>query len=188
METLGPATELQAVSELLAAIGEDPVEDIDNLPPSGHTALAVLRGTSRDHQEEGHWYNMEADYLLSPNGDNEIIIPDGIISLAGTDADLIERRPRLYDLENKTFTFTAPVSVAVILHLSWDELPSVVRRYVTAMAIERFVDGFPGANAVTEARNRNFIRAKAAFERAVIRNGRLNLLDNETIAQLTRRS
>lgn len=188
MQLIGPALELQAVNEMLAAIGEDPVEELDHLPPSGNTALSVLRGVSRDLQEGGHWFNTERDYVLTPNDDQEIIIPDAVISLDGVDGDYIERRPRLYDRERKTFTFDGPVACSVIFHLEWDFLPSVARRFITALAIEKFVDGFPGANAVTEARNRNLIRAKAAFDKAAIRNADYNLLDNQSIQQLIRRS
>lgn len=188
METLGSSSEVQAVSELLAAIGEDPVENIEDLPPSGNTALATLRGTSRDFQEEGHWFNQETDYVLEPNGSGEIIIPDSILDIDSVDGDAIQRGSRLYDRENKTYLFNTSVSCSVTFHLKWDELPSVARRYITALAIEKFVDGFPGAQAVTEARNRNLIRAKVAFDKATIRNGDYNLLNNESISQKNRRS
>lgn len=188
METLGSASEVQAVSELLAAVGEDPVENLEDLPPSGHTALVVLRGTSRDFQEEGHWFNQETDYPLIPNADGEIVVPYVILDVDSIDGDCIKRGSKLYDRENKTFQFSGQVLCNVTLHLSWDELPSVARRFITAMAVEKFVDGFPGATAVTEARNRNLIRAKAAFDKATIRNGDYNLLNNESIASKTRRS
>jgi hypothetical protein len=172
---------------MLAAIGEDPVENLENLPPSGNTALHVLQSKSRDFQEEGFWFNYEDDYVLTPDGAGNIVIPDNILSLDGTDADVIERRPFLYNRETKSIQFADAVSCSVILQLPWDELPSVARRYITALATETFVDGIPGAQAVTEARHRNLIRAKVAFERAVIRNEDLNLFNNNTIAQLTRR-
>lgn len=188
METFGSSSEVQAVSELLAAIAEDPVENLDELPPSGNTALVTLRSTSRDLQEEGHWFNSEDDYVLSPNEDGEIILHDAILSIDSPDLDVIQRGSKLYNREDKTFTFDSDLNCSVILHIPWDELPSVARRYITALAIEKFVDGFPGANAVSEARNRNLIRAKAAFDKAEIRNADYNILDNESIAQKTRRS
>lgn len=188
MNTLGAASELAAVNEMLAAIGEDPVEELDNLPPSGNTALTVLRGTSRDFQETGHWFNEDADYVLSPDVDGSVAIPPNILSIDGSSDDVIQRGLFLYDRSARTYTLNREVSCEVILHLQWDELPAVARRYITALATEKFVDGFPGAQAVTEARHRNLARAKAAFDRAVIRNEDLNLLDNETIATLTRRS
>lgn len=188
MSTLGAASELAAVNEMLAAIGEDPVDELDNLPPSGNTALTVLRGVSRDFQEEGHWFNCEADYLMHPGADDKIAIPDNILAIDGIEEDVIRRGSYLYSREAKTFEFDVPVSCEVILQLPWEDLPSVARRYITALATERFIDGFPGATAVTEARNRNLIRAKVAFEKAVIRNEDLNLLNNSTITNLTRRS
>lgn len=189
MDTRGPSLEVQAVSELLASVGEDPVEDLMNLPPSGNTALATLRAQSRDFQEEGHWFNQEDNYTMTPNDDGEIIIPDNIISITGSEGgDLVERRNRLYDRENKTYKFDDEVDCSVILHLPWEELPSAARRLITAYSTEMFVDGFPGAEGVTEARHRNLIRAKVAFERAVIRNGGYSLLDNETVQQQLRRT
>ncbi|AMD61439.1 hypothetical protein AWN88_25610 [Agrobacterium tumefaciens] len=187
METLGSSSEVQAVSELLAAIGEDPVENLEDLPPSGNTALVTLRGTSRDLQEEGHWFNSEDDYVIEPNEGGEIIIPESILSIDSPDLDVIQRGRKLYNRETKTFTFDSALTCSVILQLEWDELPSVARRYITALAIERFVDGFPGATAVTEARNRNLLRAKVAFDKAELRNGDYNLLDNESIQQKNRR-
>ena len=187
MHDLGPAGELGAVCEMLAAIGEDPVEDLDNLPPSGNTALFILRTVSRDFQEEGYWFNTDRDYVLTPGPDRQIHIPENILSIDGMDEDVVERRPRLYNRAARSYEFSAPIPCEVILHLPWDELPSVARRYVTAMATERFVDGFPGATAVSEARHRNLIRAKVAFEKAVVRAEDLNLLTNTTIANLARR-
>lgn len=189
MSNIGRASELSAVNELLAAIGEDPVEDLENLPPSGNTALFILQGTSRDLQEEGHWFNMETDYTLSPDPDSGFIdIPDDVLEIRGSDGNYMQKGDRLYDRDEKTYVFSDGAACEVILHVMWEDLPAAARRYITALATERFIDGFPGAQAVTEARARNLMRAKVAFERAVIRHGGLNLLNNTTIQQLNRRS
>jgi len=184
----GPADELSAVNEMLAAVGQDPVGSLEMLPPDGNTALFVLQTTARDFQEEGFWFNREADYELKPDAEGRITIPSSILSIDGMEADVVERWPYLYDRANKTHIFTAPVLCDGIFHRTWDRIPHAARRYITALAIEKFVDGFPGAQAVTEARERNLLRAKVAFERAVIRNEDLNLLNNDTIATLARRS
>lgn len=189
METLGAASELDAVNEMLAAIGEDPVEAIDNLPPSGHTALSVLRSTSRAFQEDGHWFNSETDYTLAHDPSTGFVpIPDAILFADAVDGDLIQRGQRLYDRENQTFVIGKDVNCEVVIHLFWSELPSVARRYVTALATETFVDGIPGAQGASEARQRNLIRARAAFARAELKAEDLNLLTNTTIAGLLRRS
>lgn len=189
MTTLGTASELDAVNELLASIGEDPVEDLENLPPSGNTALTVIRATSRDTQAEGHWFNQETDFVFVPDPiSNEVLLPSNILGITGVDQDLIKRGGRLYDRDNKTFYFTQSVTCSVILHLPWDELPTTAQRYFTAIATERFIDGMPSEAAISDARNRNYSRALVAFKQDEIRNGKYNLLENSTISQLTRRS
>ncbi|RWO57055.1 hypothetical protein [Mesorhizobium sp.] len=188
METLGPASELDAVCELLASIGEDPVSDLEDLPPSGNTALSILRSQSRQVQEEPRWFNFEADVLLTPNLDGEVIVPANVLDIDSTDGDIIQVGNRLYDRANKTYTFGSPVSCEILWHRPWDELPSVARRYITALAIERFIEGFPGAEATTPSRQRNLARASNSFFRAEIRAGDFNLLNNASIQTIARRS
>lgn len=181
------STEADAVSEMLAAIGEDPIGDVNDLPPSGATALATLRSTTRDFLEEGHWFNREEDYVLTPSENGEIIIPENILAVDGMTEDVVERRPRLYHRANKTFIFSAPVPCEVHLLLDWETIPLVARRYITALATETFVDGFPSGPGLTPARERGLLRAKAAFQNAVIRNEDLNILNNSSISSMTRR-
>jgi hypothetical protein len=188
METLGPASELDAVNELLASIGEDPVADLEDLPPSGNTALSILYTQSREVQEEPRWFNLETDVPLSPNVGGEVIVPDNVLEIDSTDGDIIQVGQRLYDRDNRTYTFTSPVTCEILWHRPWDELPSVARRYITALAIERFIEGFPGAEATTPSRQRNLARAQQAFFRAEIRAGDFNLLNNASIQTIARRS
>jgi|GEM_PF-3284629 len=188
MEILGSASELAAVNEMLASIGEDPLESLSIMPPSGNTALSLLRATSRDLQEEGFWFNEEFDYELKPDSVSfEITIPDNVLRIDSEVGDCIRRGNRLYDRTGKSFKFDAPVTCEVVLHLPWGDLPSVVRRYITALAIEKFIESFPAASATSDARVRNLLRAKAAFERAEIKNGDYNLLANVSIQHKMRR-
>jgi len=188
MEILGAADELAAVNEMLASVGEDPVENMDILPPSGLTALSILRATSRDTQEEGFWFNEEFDYELKPDPQTkEIIIPDNILRIDSERGDCIRRGMKLYDKAKKKFTFDAPVKCEVVLHVPWGDLPSVARRYFIALATEKFIESFPAAQAITDARLRNLSRAKAAFEKAAIKNADYNILGNPAIQLSLRR-
>jgi len=189
MEILGAAAELAAVNEMLASVGEDPIEALDILPPSGLTALAILRATSRDTQEEGFWFNEEVAYELKPDPQTkEITIPDNILRIDSEQGDCIRRGNRLYDKAAKSFTFDEPVKCEVVLHVPWSYLPSVARRYFIALATEKFIESFPAAQATTDARLRNLSRAKAAFEKAAIKNADYNLLGNQTIQYHLRRA
>jgi hypothetical protein len=176
---------------MLGAIGEDPVSDLENLPPSGNTAHAVLQAVSRDFQEEGGWYNHETSVVLTPRSDGLIEIPGGILDIDGTATsdDFIERRPYLYDRGNKTLVFTGPALCDVTYFLEWDSLPQVVRRVIIAQAIEKFLAGIPGASseAASPARQRNLLRAELAYKKAELRNSDYNLLDNSSIQTANQR-
>jgi len=189
MEIIGAASELAAVNELLASIGEDPVEALDNLPPSGHTALVVLRGTARDFQQESYWFNHEKDYEFKPDSlTKEIVIPSNIVNADSLEGNCIVRGQRLYDRGAKSYQFDRPVKCEVTFHLPWEELPAVVRRYITALCVEKFIESFPAAQGTTEARLRNLMRAKVAFEKAAIENGDYNLFKNPHIHYNMRRA
>lgn len=188
METLGPASELDAVCELLASIGEDPVSDLEDLPPAGNTALLLLRSQSRQLQEEPRWFNYETDVTLTPNVDDEIEVPTNCLAIDGVDEPLIQVGSLLYNTETKSYEFTTPVTVEILYHRPWDELPSVARRYITALSIERFIEGFPGAEPTSASRQRNLQRAQMAFFRAELKAGDYNLLNNAAIQTMVRRS
>jgi len=179
---------LIAVNEMLASIGEDPVEALEILPPSGITALTILQSISRDYQEEGYWFNEELDYELQPNPTTkEIFIPDNILRIDSQTGDCIRIGDRLYDKARKSFEFENPVKCEVVLQRQWIELPSAARRYFIALATEKFIESYPAAQATTDARLRNLTRAKAAFEKAAIKNGDYNILSNAHIQQNMRR-
>lgn len=189
LEKIGTATELDAVNEILAAIGEDPVENLEMLPPSGNTALLILRNTNTNVQAEGHWFNSEQNIVFHPNAnDKEIFLPHNVLGAVGVEVKCIKRGNQLYDKENKTYKFEKAVNCDIVYQLPWEELPNSAQRYITALATEHFIDGMPAEIGVTEARKRALYRAKAAFEQDEVNNEKYNLLDNETISGLMRRS
>lgn len=185
---IGTASELDAVNELLAAIGEDPVESLDIMPPSGNTALVTLRSANTAIQAEGHWFNQTEDVTFYPDGNTkEIYLPPNALAVYAAEQKYIKRGARLFDRENKTYKFNNSVDCTVVYQLPWDELPNSAQRYITATAIETFVDGMPAEMAVSEARKRNFLRALVAFRQDDMRNGNYSLLDNQSVTQLMSR-
>jgi len=189
MEILGAALELDAVNELLSSVGEDPIENLDNCPPSARTALNVPRTTARDFQQETYWFNHEADYELKPDvTTEEITLSANILNAVSYEGNHIVRGNRLYNLETKSFKFKQPVKCEVTFHLPWAELPAVARRYITALSVEKFIESFPAAQGTTDARLRNLLHAKVAFEKTTIENGGYNLFSNYHVQRNLRRS
>lgn len=187
-ETLGAASELDAINELLASVGEEPVEDLENLPPSGTVALRHLRSKSRDLQEEGWWFNKDESLTLTPDVSGEIALPINWLDVDGVTADVTPIGSKLFSNEDKSYTFTDSVELTITYHRPWDELPSVVRRYITALALEAFVEGYPGADPTSASRQRNLQRATVAFKKAQLRSKDYNILQSAAVQTLLRRS
>ena len=187
-ETLGPSSELDAVNELLASIGEEPLDDLDIMPPSGNTALMLLRRQSRDLQDEGYWFNRSSGVVLTPDVGGEIAVPAAALSVDGETEDLIVIGSRLFNRTTNTFIFTASVTCEISYHRPWADLTSVVRRYITALALERFIEGFPSADPTSASRQRNLMRAQVSFKRAELRAGDYNIRSNSAVQSTLQRS
>ncbi|WP_412057724.1 hypothetical protein [Bartonella sp. DGB2] len=173
----------QAINELLATIGQDPIETLENLPPAGNTALNTLDRITEELQEQGYWFNLYPNYRLEPNTDGEILLSDTIINIKENGGLYARREGKLYDLSRQSFLFSQPVQCTVVLRLSWDDLPPEARRYIIALSVEQFVEGFPSGAATATARARSLQRAKTAFTNAQIKASGINLLNNAYISQ-----
>jgi hypothetical protein len=192
-EVLGPATELDAVNEMLRSIGQSPVNSIvTNVPPDAVIALAALRAASRDIQEEGWHFNTETDVELAFDvGDGHIDIPTNALKVDAVDSstNITVRGAELYDLDDNTLVFTKNVKCQIIYHFQFSDLPAVARRYFTQAAIfERFAPAYDVSDAMTRINERNFVRARSAFLDAEMENGDYNLLSSIGASNVIRRT
>lgn len=183
-ETLGPASELDAVNRMLAAISVAPVSGLTSLPPDAATALNTLRAVSRDLQEEGWSFNREEGLTLLPDSETgEIAVPADVLKIDGTSEDVVERERKLFNRAERSFTFTAGVEVELVRHLPWDALPSVARRYATALATEQFMTG--RGEQLTGQQQRDLVRAQRAFHDSEDENADLNVLEQSLTVSST---
>lgn len=67
IENLEAATELQAVNEILAAAGEDPLDALSSGHPDEDLALESLRNATRQLQEDFWKFNSEFHLQLAPD-------------------------------------------------------------------------------------------------------------------------
>lgn len=144
-----PTTELEAVNECLENIGNAPVSTISgDLGVDTQIALNFVRKVSRELQSQGWYWNTDYDYPLTPNGDGDIILPSNLLAIDsyGTDADrdVVWRGTRLYDRENRTYTFDSEIKVTMTRGFDFDELPETARRYIALRAARLFQDRIEG--------------------------------------------
>jgi hypothetical protein len=182
--TTGSKTELQAVNQILASVGQAPVTSIDTetitdqdgnqvtvvTNPDVAIAYSTLEEVSREVQAEGWTFNKEFNVQLDPTN-NEILWPNNVIQMDLSDdprylsyreKDTVKRNGKLYDRVNHTYTWTEPVLCDVVWFFSWDDLPSPIQDYITcraaAIASSRLV-GDPGQYQI--------LQQKEAFARAM---------------------
>ena len=73
-------TLLDAVNQMLSCIGGSAVVTLDTDNPEVASAVAILEETTRTVLSEGWNFNSELEYPLTPNTNQEIPVPDNILS------------------------------------------------------------------------------------------------------------
>jgi hypothetical protein len=137
--TTNAQTELQAVNEILASVGQAPVTTLDQTNPDVAIAYDTLIQVSREVQAEGWTFNREYEYPFTPDNNDEIQIPGNVLQLDLTpdyrDKDAVIRSGKLYDRTAHTYKWTdAEVKCDVLWYFDWVDLPIPVKDYIVARA------------------------------------------------------
>ena len=144
--------ELSAVNQILGAIGQSPVTSLDYENPEISFVYQILQECNRDIQNEGWVFNRERYVEVTPDQNNEIVIPNNVLrmDLQGEyyrrTTDTIWKEGKLYDKIQHTCKFdqqhnlvntNGQVVMEVVYLYPFDELPPVFRRLVIYKASVR---------------------------------------------------
>tara|TARA_B100000214_G_scaffold375481_1_gene362057 strand:- start:4843 stop:5460 length:618 start_codon:yes stop_codon:yes gene_type:complete len=139
--TTNAVNELPAINQILASCGQAPVTTLDSTNPDVAIAYDTLLEVSREVQAEGWSFNKESHYEITPDTNDEIVIPSNILQLDlsnnGTNGskDAIRRNGKLYDKQNHTFKWTnGAVDCEVLWLFDWVDLPQPIKDYITSRA------------------------------------------------------
>jgi len=143
--SITPLTELEAVNDLLAAIGESAVNTLTNVTTVDVTqAKRTLSQVNREVQQKGWHFNTEWDVTLSLDSSGFLPLASNTIS-AHSPSTLMTIRGQgdsilyAYDLTNNTFVWTSSINDTIIIKLlDFEDLPQTARRYITAKASRVF--------------------------------------------------
>lgn len=134
-------TELDAVNQILASVGQAPVTNLNLQNPEVAIALSSLREVNRMVLAEGWTFNTERHLTLQPDAVTKFIqFPDNALSIDTNcdshraDFDPVRRDGKLYDKLHHTFEWDDPIDVDVIWYYPFTEIPPVIQAYVTARA------------------------------------------------------
>lgn len=111
------------------------------------TIRDLLYETSLAHQTKG-WYWNTITTTIQPDVNGEIVLPSNTIRADPTSVlenHLVQRGLRLYDPQRMTKNIGKPVSVTIVQHLDFDEVPEVFRRYITVRSGQLFQQEFVGS-------------------------------------------
>ena len=152
---LSPTSELEAVNTMLTSIGEQPIQNLDDLAGLTDASIArqILSNVSRAVQSRGWVFNTDLDKEMVPNLEGEIVLNDTILRVDTTtrmrdpDNDIVERGRKLYDRQTNSpkFDADAKVKVNLIIYLNFKDLPEPARRYISIRAARIFHDRVVGS-------------------------------------------
>ena len=145
-------TELEAINQMLAAVGQAPVTSIDldqnDDPTNPDVAMAreTLRQVSREVQAEGWTFNRELDFPLKTNQDDEIVLTPTMLQVDLNQSyvnnrgrESIRREGKLYDKKNHTYKWYPDTVYCDILWLfEWEDLPAPVVDYIVSKASAKY--------------------------------------------------
>ena len=140
--------------------------------PDVAIALNTLREVSREVQSEGRTFNKEYDYTLTPNSDDEILIPDNMLQVdlntsakrfANRQFDSVNRGGKLYDRIKHTYKWTdTEVHADILWYFEWENIPDPIQAFIVARAAAIFSSRTMGDPNLFQ-----MLQQKEAFTRAM---------------------
>lgn len=154
-------TELKAVNYMLSVLGEQPVASLPSDYYMATLAQAKLAEVSRAVQARGLQCNTETDVVMSPGVDNKIAVPSNALHVDGVSptVNITVRGGYLYDVDNHTDQFTQSIDVDIVYLLDFENLPEVIRQYITIKAGREFQRKWLGAELLDKFSEDEELRA-----------------------------
>jgi hypothetical protein len=181
-------TELDAVNEVLASIGEAPVNSVGTGLSESRLAQLQLERTSRDVQRKGWYFNTSPYAKLIPNNKGEIQLPRNTLKVDTGTQQLQARGRKLFDVFNRTYQMDGPKMATLVVGLDWEELPESVKIYIVTKASRIFQNDFLGSGNIAQFHLRDEAEALAQLEAEELEAGNYSLMNNPEIAMDNYRS
>ena len=177
------STELDAVNQILSAVGQAPVTTLDLQNPEVYTVLQTLRDTSREIQSEGWNFNTEYNVKMTKNSDNTIDVPYNVLQIDtnkgqhSDDYSVIQKDGKLYDKyhhlfdDRDEFKFTKDIYCDIIYFYSFNNLPFAFQAHVIAKAARKVATKLVGNTDLVRVLSIDEEQTKAALMEYETRQG-----------------
>ena len=136
-----PDSELDAINEILTAIGSSPVNSLeDDANVDVINARSMLYRVSREVQSKGYLFNTEYEVELLPDFyTKKIQFPNSFIRVIGSRGNYVRRDGFFFDLTERTFKFPDGITLSTLVReVNFEDLPEAARKMITARAARIF--------------------------------------------------
>lgn len=136
-----PSNKLDAVNEILSAVGSSPVNSIeDELNVDVLNAVRILDSVSKEIQSRGWDFNIEDSVALLPDNDTNLVpCPNNYLRFVSSGYKLIRRSGYFFDILSQTNEFPEGLTLDTLVRgLDFEELPEVFRKFITCRAARIF--------------------------------------------------
>ena len=136
-----PDSELDAINEILTAIGSSPVNSLeDDANADVINARSMLYRVSREVQSKGYLFNTEYEVELLPDFyTKKIQFPNSFIRVISNRGNYVRRDGFFFDLTERTFKFPDGITLSTLVReVNFEDLPEAARKMITARAARIF--------------------------------------------------
>ena len=166
---LSPTTKLDAINTMLSTIGEAPINTLEDIGSvDAVMAEQILDTTSREVQGRGWHWNTEHEYEIQPDSNGYLWLPSTV--LRADDAkgrlgkDVVVRGQRLYDRRRHSYVFTDPMTIDLMVLLTFEELPQSAKHFIMIRASRIFQERVVGSGTLSGFTEMDEVWAKFQLE------------------------
>lgn len=184
---LNPADELDAINDILSAIGEAPVltlGDSSNVDVSN--AQQILNKVNRMVQSKGWTFNIEEGATLVPDVNTGLIpyLPSYLrVQGSGSANTYINRQGYVYDTANQTDVFQGSITVDMTRLREYSEMPQCFRSYIVTKASRQFNMRYFGDVNIEQILGEEEAEALMQCNEYEMDYGRFNMIDGDAFVQ-----
>lgn len=184
---LNPADELDAINDILAAIGEAPVLTLgDSSNVDVANAQQILNKVNRMVQSKGWTFNIEEGAVLVPDVNTGLIpyLPSYLrVQGSGAANTYINRQGYVYDTAGQTDVFQGSITVDMTRLREYSEMPQCFRSYIVTKASRQFNMRYFGDVNIEQILAEEEAEALMQCNEYEMDYGRFNMIDGDAFVQ-----
>ena len=176
-------TEIDAVNQMLVSIGQSTVNTITSTGILDvETAKLSLDTVLREVLTRGWSFNQDFDYPITPDGSDNILIPDDAMWVDPSDhsKDYVMRwsgaQAMMYNRTDRTFTIAEETDCDIIWAYDFEEIPQAARYYIALRAARIWQSQVVGSDILFQYTRTHEAEALAGLQKLEARTKRVNFV------------